>query len=131
MKAVLFIQNKVNAHPVRSIVLGVLIIVITTIGIILIGNVLDHIAIISAFDGWIYEKLNLGPHPAWLNTIVSPFNFNFLPWGGTFIPSFLYFVFALGFIFIIIFDPQEFKVPFLEVKANASVNAVLGTPASI
>lgn len=108
MKAVLYIREQMNSHPVRTIGLGILLIVITTIGIILVGNVLDHIRIISAFDGWVYEKLNLGPHPAWLNTIVSPFNFNFLPWGGTFIPSFLYFVFALGFIYIIIFHRRDF-----------------------
>jgi undecaprenyl-diphosphatase len=125
MNAALYIRKQVDTHPVRTIGFGILLIVITTIGIILIGNVLDHIQIISAFDGWIYEKLNLGPHPAWLNTIVSPFNFNFLPWGGTFIPSFLYFVFALGFIYIIIFRRRDIGWAALALLVAILVDAIL------
>jgi membrane-associated phospholipid phosphatase len=125
MKPALYIREQVNVHPVRTIGFGMLLIVITTFGVILIGNVLDHIKIIAAFDAWIYEALNLGPHPAWLNTIVGPFNFNFLPWGGTFIPSFLYFVFAIGFIYIIIFRRKEIGWAVLALLVAILIDTIL------
>ncbi len=101
------ISEKIKNHPVRAIALGIILIVVITAIVVAVGNTLDHIPVIAAFDRFVYETINLGPHPAWLDTIVSPFNFNFLPWGGTFIPSFLYFVFAIGFIDILFFNRKD------------------------
>ncbi len=86
---------------------GMLLIIMTVIGTVLLGRILDHVPMIVAVDRFVYEKINLGPHPPWLDMIVAPFNFNFLPWGGTFIPSFLYFVFAIGLIFIAVFHRKN------------------------
>jgi undecaprenyl-diphosphatase len=125
MRCSLYIRERIDAQPWRMIAVGVSLILVTIITIILVGNILDHVAVISAFDRFLYEKINLGPHPAWLNTLVDPFNFNFLPWGGTFIPSFLYFVFAIGFLYIIIFKRKDLGWAALAVLAAILIDAVL------
>ncbi len=100
-------MTNIQKKSILTIALGILLAAATVVGVVLIGRVLDRVPLIVAFDRSIYESINLGPHFTWLDTLVSPFNFNFLPWGGTFIPSFLYFVFAIGFVFIAIFHRKK------------------------
>ncbi len=94
--------QKHHTSAMSTILLGLLCILITVSSLIFIGNRLDHIPAISLFDRIVYESINRGPHPVWLRPFVDPFNFNFLPWGGTFFPSFIYFVFMIGFLSIAI-----------------------------
>ena len=99
--------------------------IVTVAGTVGLGRILDHVPLFVAFDTYVYEKLNLGPHPAWLDAIVLPFNFNFLPWGGTFIPSFLYFVFAFGLIYIGIRHRKELLWTFVGLLIAITVDAIL------
>ena len=109
----------------RALLFGTLLLVTTVIGAVLLGRILDHIPFFVAFDTFFYEKINLGPHPGWLNALVSPFNFNFLPWGGTFIPSFLYFVFAFGLIYIGIRHRKELLWALISLLLAIAIDAVL------
>ncbi len=108
-----------------SISLGILLLLTTVLSAVAIGNVLDHIPPIASFDAFVYEAINLGPHPNWLNTLVSPFNFNFLPWGGTFVPSFLYFVFAFALIYIAIRHRKNFLWAVIALLAAVVVDTIL------
>jgi undecaprenyl-diphosphatase len=67
---------------------------------IAIGFLVNSLPLIQSFDRYFYELILNGPHPAWLNTLVSPFNFNFLPWFPVF-ESFLVLavLLCLGVIF--------------------------------
>jgi undecaprenyl-diphosphatase len=109
----------------RELITGLLLLVVTIGGAVAVGRVLDHIPWVAAFDAFVYERINLGPHPVWLDTIVSPFNFNFLPWGGTFIPSFLYFVFAFGLIYIGIRYRKELLWACIALLGAIVIDAVL------
>lgn len=109
----------------RNLTLGSLLLIVTTAGAVALGRVLDHVPLFVAFDTFFYEKINLGPHPAWLDAIVSPFNFNFLPWGGTFIPSFLYFVFAFGLIYIGLRHRKEFLWACVALLVAVTLDAIL------
>lgn len=111
--------------PAQEIGLGLVLIVVAAAGAVALGNVLDHIPLIAAVDSFLYSKINLAPHPAWFDAIVSPFNFNFLPWGGTFIPSFLYFVFAFGFAYIAIRHRKELLWAFLALIVAMTIDAIL------
>jgi membrane-associated phospholipid phosphatase len=92
-----FLERQVDAHPARVIASGILLIALTTAGVILAGDLVDRLPVISSADRAAYEAIDLGPHPPAIDALVAPFNFNFLPWGGTFIPSFLYVIFLCGF----------------------------------
>ncbi|MFA6105799.1 MAG: phosphatase PAP2 family protein [Patescibacteria group bacterium] len=115
MKSISLFSIKAKIEPFYSTVLGLLLIVTTVVLIVLIGNTLDHVGFIVAFDKFIYEQINLGAHPGWLNKLVAPFNFNFIPQLGTLIPNFLYFVFALGFLDILLFNRKDFGYALLAI----------------
>ncbi len=66
-------------------------------GAVLLGFLVQRNSWIQVFDNAGYEAILNMPHPAWLNVLVSPFNYNFLPMGGAFEPSFLV-VSGLAFI---------------------------------
>lgn len=93
--------------------------------VVVFGRIVERVPWIVAFDSAVYQWINLGPHPDWLNTIVSPFNFNFLPWGGTFIPSFLYFVFLLGFVVILARHRKDVWWVVLGVVVALAANYIL------
>ena len=109
----------------RELLLGTMILIVTVLAAVGLGRILDHVPLFVSFDTYFYELINLGPHPAWLNTIVSPFNFNFLPWGGTFIPSFLYFVFAFGLIYVAIRHRKEFLWTCIGLLAAVVIDTML------
>ncbi len=96
-----------NERPVRTALLGAAAIVVATALAIAFGNAADHVGFIQSLDAWVYDALHLSFHPAWLDRLVIPFNFNFLPWGGTFIPSFLYFVLAAGFLYLLFYRRKD------------------------
>lgn len=125
MNMTTFFELQIRKAPLRTIIFGIILIIITTVCVVLIGNILDHIPIIAAFDKFFYEIINLAPHPAWLDTLVAPFNFNFLPWGGTFIPSFLYFIFALGIIYIAIFNRKHLFFAILAIIFAIAIDTIL------
>lgn len=116
---------QIKKTPGRIVMLGVVLIIITVVFIVFIGNILDYIPPIAAFDKSVYEAINLGGHPAWLNSLISPFNYNFLPWAGTAIPSFLYLVFALGLLFIIIFNRKDIFFALLAIILAFAIDWIL------
>lgn len=46
---------------------------------VIIGYLVNKVAWIQAFDRTVYRMILYGPHPPWLDALVSPFNFNFFP----------------------------------------------------
>ena len=69
---------------------------------IALGFLVNSFPAIQAFDKFFYELILNGPHPAWLDMLVAPFNFDFL----SFLPVFESFlavavILCLGTIFAI------------------------------
>ncbi len=110
---------------VRDVGIGCAMLLATGIGAVLFGRIADHVPFLVSFDTFFYEKINLSAHPAWLDALVAPFNFNFLPWGGTFIPSFLYFVFTFGLIYIGIRYRKEFLWVCISLLLALTIDAIL------
>lgn len=109
----------------RNLTLGSLLLIASSVGAVALGRIVGHVPIFVAFDTFWYERINMGTHPAWLDTLVSPFNFNFLPWGGTFIPSFLFFVFGFGLIYIGIRHRQELLWATIALLAAITIDTIL------
>lgn len=124
MNIITFFSLQIKKSPLRTIVLGILLIIITAVCLVFIGNILDKVPVIAAFDKIIYEKINLGAKPAWLETLVAPFNYNFISWGGG-VPSFLYIVFALGVIYIVIFNRKDILYAILAFIIAMVIDALL------
>lgn len=69
--------------------IALLLLVATIAGSLVIGLFVERNSIVRVYDDWGYESLLNMTHPTWLDMIVAPFNYNFLPYGPAFIPSFL------------------------------------------
>ncbi len=95
-------------RPWITVAKALLLLAATAFGAVMIGRMLDHVAFIRAFDAFFYEHIHIGMHAPALDFLVSPFNFNFLPWGGTFIPSYLYFLFIAAFIELAAWHRKDF-----------------------
>ncbi len=80
-------QEEIKQH---SWWVAMMLIVCTLGGTFGVGYVVQKSIEIRKFDAAGYEALMNMPHPAWLDALVSPVNYNFLPFGGQFIPSFLF-----------------------------------------
>jgi undecaprenyl-diphosphatase len=79
-------------------------------GSLLMGILVQRNSTIQSFDTFWYTLIANGPHPALLNAIVAPFNFNFLPnlsflpGGWAILPSYLYFFVLLLLIYLAIYE---------------------------
>jgi undecaprenyl-diphosphatase len=111
--------------PWRTALYGVLVIASASALAVLFGNAADRIGFVRAFDLWAYRTIHLGPHPPWLDTLATPFNFNFLPWGGTFIPSFVYFILALAFLYLIFARPKDIGWTIIAVLIAVLIDTLL------
>lgn len=109
----------------RELILGSILLIVSIMGAVAFGRIVEHIPLFVAFDTFWYEKINMGLHPAWLDMLVSPFNFNFLPWGGIFIPSFLFFVFGFSLIYIGIRHRQELLWAIISLLAAIAIDTIL------
>lgn len=68
--------KKIQQHSLHIISLLIL---TATLGSIGIGLFVQTNPLVKIFDDYFYELISQGPHPSWLNILVMPFNFNFLP----------------------------------------------------
>lgn len=78
----------------HSIHIVFLLLVAVTIGSIGVGFLIQRNPLIQSFDKALYEAISLGPHPQWLNILIQPFNYNFLPaeLSPGRLPSYFYFM---------------------------------------
>jgi undecaprenyl-diphosphatase len=67
-------------YHINPFILAVLFFGLLLASAITIGFLVNNLPWIQSFDRYFYEWILNGPHPTWLDALVSPFNFNFLPW---------------------------------------------------
>ena len=82
-------EREKEAIAKQSWHVAILFFLVTVLGTVGIGYVVEKNLEIRKFDSFGYEAILNMPHPAWLDNLVAPVNYNFFPWGGAFIPSFL------------------------------------------
>ncbi len=86
------LSRKYGVHPA---LIALFFLALLVAGTVAAGFLVQNLKLFQAFDRWGYEKLQNGPHPLWLDALITPFNFNFIPWLGPVFMSFL-FVIALA-----------------------------------
>lgn len=64
---------------------------ITLIGSVAVGFLVQQNPLIIIFDQTVYEAIHEGVHTWWLDQLIKPFNYNFLPLPGS-QPSYYYFL---------------------------------------
>lgn len=80
---------KIEEVKKHSFHIVLLLFLATIAGSLVVGLFVERNSKVRIFDDAGYEALLTMTHPAWLDAIVTPFNYNFLPFGPAFIPSFL------------------------------------------
>lgn len=68
------------SYKVNPFLLAIFFFLLLLASSVAIGYLVNSVPWIQTFDRYFYELILNGPHPAWLDALVSPFNFNFLPW---------------------------------------------------
>lgn len=81
------LSKRLNVNPLLLAILFTLSVIIGTAAS---GYLVEHNEAIKRFDAAGYAFMQGLPHPAWLNRIVAPLNYNFLPFFGTSFLAFLW-----------------------------------------
>ncbi len=92
-------MTKIKFHWIH---ITALIVALVLIGSVAVGFLLQNNKYINAADAFIYNLVRHNFHSKFLDILVYPVNFNFLPWGGT-NPVYLYFVAVAGLVYLIKF----------------------------
>lgn len=98
-------NQKIKLHSLHIIIL---LLVATIGGSIAIGLFVQSNPFIKDLDNYFYIAISQGPHPDWLNTLIKPFNYNFLPvWlSPGRMPSYYYFM-ILGTLIYLYFKKRS------------------------
>ncbi len=103
----------------------VLLFVATIGGSLAAGLFVERNSVVRVFDDRGYEAILGMPHPTWLNILISPFNYNFLPLGGAFVESFII-VFVLAFLAWMLWkQPKLFPWAVLTLALGAAYSSIL------
>ncbi len=90
-------------------------------GFIFIGKFIQIDPTVKTFDSFVYEAIHHGPHFKLLDWLIYPFNFNFLPWGGT-MPSYFYFMLGFFFIYLLIYNRKVFLWALLAIIVGSLID---------
>lgn len=96
---------KFHVHP---FLLTIFFVVILIVSFYALGLLVNQVPFVEKFDRYFYEAILNGPHPNWLNAIVAPFNFNFIPGIPAAFLSFLVVLVPLLLLVIFIFKRKDF-----------------------
>ncbi len=86
----------------------ILILATVFIGSLGIGFLIQKNPLINFMDVYVYEFVANNMHSKILDMLIVPFNFNFLPWGGTG-PIYLYFIILPSLVYLWIYKRSLFK----------------------
>lgn len=66
------------------------------------GYIVEHVPVLQYLDTYSYEFVQSMPHPVWLDMLVAPVNFSFLPFVDPQFLSFLLVIVAVALVYIAI-----------------------------
>jgi membrane-associated phospholipid phosphatase len=83
--------QKITDHSLHIVALLLLLLTIGSVGV---GILVQRNPLIQHADVFLYTLISNGPHPEWLNILIQPFNYNFLPpeLSPGRLPSYFYFM---------------------------------------
>lgn len=94
---------RLKEHSVHILILLILVLTAGSVGV---GYLVQRNPLIQGIDRYIYELISLGPHPEWLNQLIFPFNYNFLPaeLSPGRLPSYFYFMIIGVLVYLALFN---------------------------
>ncbi len=116
------LSKRYHIHPLILTTLFVLLLFVSSVAF---GYLVDHVKFLQNLDIFGYEFLQNRVHPAWLNALVAPFNFSFLPWVHPQFLSFLVLIVMVAFVYIILFRRHDFRWALLACLLAGAFDALL------
>lgn len=102
-------MNKLS-FQLHSLHITLLLIITLALGSVGVGFLVQINPFIKSFDNNLYQLIEDGYHAKWIDLLISPFNYNFLPdWlSPAHMPSYFYFMIIFSLIYIYIFKRSLF-----------------------
>jgi membrane-associated phospholipid phosphatase len=117
------LSKRYRIHPI-TLTLGF--VVTLLLGSTMLGYVIESVQAIKDFDAYAYEAVLNMPHPAWLNALVAPVNFSFLPWVNPQFLSFLLIIVIAALGYLAARRPKDFRWALLAVILALAAEAAFG-----
>ncbi len=109
---------------VNPALLAAFFVLAVVIGTALTGYLVSKNPAIRGFDRYGYALMQEAPHPDWLETIVQPFNYNFLPFFGPTFMAFLWVICLPLLAFIAIRRRRDFRWALIAVAIAGTIDAL-------
>lgn len=101
-------RTQIQKFKLHALHIAGLLFLVVLIGSVGVGYLVQKNPFIAGIDAYLYHLINGSPHPDWLNALVNPFNFNFLPSLPGHLPSYLYIMIGLTLLYVGIFKRSIF-----------------------
>jgi len=116
------ISKRYNIHPVLLTIFFVALLIAGSVGF---GYVVENLKLFQYFDSHVYDFFQLTWHPHWLDVIIIPFNFNFIPFAPLEFLSFLLVILLLCLIYIFFFRRKDFRWAIFALIVAGIFDAIL------
>ncbi len=116
------LSRRYNIHPILLTIFFVFLLIAAAVGF---GYLVENLRLFQSFDRTVYNFFQFNWHPHWLDVIITPFNFNFIPFGGPQFLNFLMIIVVVCLLYIVIFRRKDFKWALLAVIIAGIFDALL------
>jgi len=109
---------------VNPLLLTIFFILLLVVGSPASGYIVENVKAIQHFDSYTYALLQNMPHPSWLNALVAPVNYSFLPLVPTQFLSFLFVIVFIALTYIAIARRKDLRWALLACLIALGVDTV-------
>ena len=109
---------------VNPLILTIFFILLLIVGSAASGYIVENIVAIQHFDTYAYALLQNMPHPSWLNALVAPVNYSFLPLVPVQFLSFLLVIVLIALSYIGVMRRKDFRWALLACLVALGVDSV-------
>lgn len=99
------LSKRYNIHPIFLTVFFIGLLISAAVAF---GYMVESLKLFQSFDRSVYVFFRSTWHPAWLDLIIIPFNFNFISLGGPQFLNFLVVIIFASLVYIYFFRRKEF-----------------------
>lgn len=118
-------KNTVKAEPQDSSIFSTFLWLMALVaGSLAVGFVLKQNTVTLPFDSFLYHAIHYLPHPSWLNSLIWPFDHNFIPYTSPH-PSYQILMYLSFFVYIAIFKRHLLKWAVLAIILGLGLSLFL------
>lgn len=99
------LSRRYSIHPLFLVIFFTLLLIAASAAF---GYFVENLRLFQSLDSYVYNFFQFVWHPAWLNVIITPFNFNFIPIGGPQFLNFLAIIVIISLGYIAFFRRKDF-----------------------